>query len=151
MRNIKPNGRVILNLGSENTTFTDLPQFALENGDTIFVPTRPDVINVVGQVYNPGTYIYNSHYGAGKYINLAGNENPYADSSQEYILRADGTLYSRQQAGWFGGFNNQRLNPGDVIVVPQQIQFGSGMQFALNMTQILANSAQVLAIFGMYR
>lgn len=151
MRQITPTGRIVLNLGSYKASVNDIPNVALENGDTVYIPPLPDVVHLIGQVYNPATFIYNERYSVRKYINLAGDENPYADSSQEYVLRADGSIYSRQQAGWFGGFDNRSLNPGDVIIIPQQIQLGSNMQLVLNITQILANTAQTLALFSTYR
>lgn len=150
MREIKPTGRVVLNLQSSATKINDLPGFRLENGDTVYIPPMPDTVNVIGQVYNPATFIYKPDYSVGKYINLAGTENQYADTSVEYVLRADGTLYSKQQAGWFGSFSGRTLNPGDVIIVPQQAQIGGAMQNLLNWTQILANfgtSAAAITVF----
>ena len=55
------------------------------------------------------------------------------------MLHADGTLYSKQQAGWFGQFNSLALNPGDSIIVPQVVEFSSLQTNLLNWTQILAN------------
>lgn len=150
LRQLQPSGRVVLNLTSSNLQESDLSKVMLENGDTVYIPTMPTVVDVVGQVYNPATFQYDKHYTVGKYIALAGTENQFADSSQEYILRADGTLYSKQQAGWFGAFASQTLNPGDAIIVPQQIQFGGAIQNLLNWTQILANfgtGAAAIAVF----
>lgn len=151
MRQIQPAGRIILNLKSSNTSFDELPKFRLENGDTIYIPALPDTINVVGQVYNPATFIYVPDYSVGKYINLAGTENQYADTSVEYVLRADGTLYSKQQSGWFGSFASRTLNPGDVIIVPQQIQFGGVVQNLINWTQVLANFGTAAAAITVFK
>lgn len=151
MREIKPTGRIVLNLQSGATKINDLPNFKLENGDTVYIPPIPDTINVIGQVYNPATFIYNSDYTVGKYINLAGTENQYADTSVEYVLRADGTLYSKQQAGWFGSFSGRTLNPGDVIIVPQQAQIGGTMQNLLNWTQVLSNFGTAAAAITVFK
>ena len=148
MRQIQPSGRVVLNLGSGKDGVKDLPNFKLENGDTVYIPPRPDTINVVGQVYNPATFMYKPSYTVEDYIELAGTENQFADASSEYVLRADGTLYSKQQAGWFGGFTSRNLNPGDVVIVPQQIQIGGMVQNIMNWTQILANTAQTVVLFN---
>ncbi len=151
MRQIRPSGRVVLNLQSANSQLKDLPEFRLENGDTIYIPPIPDVVNVVGQVYNPATFIYNRDYSVGKYIEMAGTENQYADKSVEYVLRADGTLYSKQQAGWFGSFASRSLNPGDVIIVPQEIQFGGTVQNLINWTQVLANFGTAAAAITVFK
>ena len=151
MRDIKPSGRVVLSLASQKTKFSDLPDFILENGDTVYIPKIPDVINVVGQVYNPATFMYKPHFTVKDYINLAGTENEYANTSVEYVLRADGSLYSKRQSGWFGGFDSRSLNPGDVIIIPQQIQFGGAIQNLLNWTQILSNFGTAAAAITVFK
>lgn len=151
MREVKPTGRIVLNLQSASTKVSDLPDFRLENGDTIYIPPIPDTVNVIGQVYNPATFIYKPDYSVGKYINLAGTENQYADTSIEYVLRADGTLYSKQQAGWFGSFAGRTLNPGDVIIVPQEAQIGGAIQNLLNWTQILSNFGTAAAAITVFK
>lgn len=150
MRKVKPSGRIILNLANVDVNESDLPKIALENGDAIHIPPRPGVVDVVGQVFNPASFAYNKSYSVSKYIDMAGTENQFADTSYEYVLRADGTLYSKQQAGWFGSFGSRTLNPGDVVIVPQQIQFGGAIQNLLNWTQILSNfgtAAAAIAVF----
>lgn len=151
MREVKPTGRIVLNLQSGTARINDLPDFRLENGDTVYIPPMPDTVNVIGQVYNPATFIYKPDYSVGKYINLAGTENQYADTSVEYVLRADGTLYSKQQAGWFGSFAGRTLNPGDVIIVPQQAQIGGTMQNLLNWTQVLSNFGTAAAAITVFK
>ncbi len=148
MRQIQPTGRVVLGVQSAEVDLAHMPAIQVENGDTIYIPTRPSTVDVIGQVYNPATFMYKPHKTVVNYIDMAGTENNFADTSSEYILRADGTIYSRQQAGWFGGFGNQTLNPGDAVIVPQQIQFGGLVQNIMNWTQIIANSAQAVALFN---
>ena len=151
MRKIQPTGRVVLNLKSSNLKESDLPKIVLENGDTVYLPPTPSVIDVVGQVYNPATFEYDKHSTVEDYIRIAGTENRFADINQEYILRADGTLFSKQQAGWFGGFGSQTLRPGDAIIVPQQIQFGGLVQNLLNWTQILSNFGTAAAAITIFK
>lgn len=139
MRGLTPTGRVVLGLDPGELTLNDLPNVKLENGDVIHIPPTPSTISVVGQVYNQATFIYSPHKSVEDYINMAGTPNDFADTSSTYILHADGTLYSRQQAGWFGVFNGRRIYPGDAIIVPQNIQFMTVQQNLLNWTQILSN------------
>jgi polysaccharide biosynthesis/export protein len=150
MRQVKPTGRVVLKIDTNNAKLKDLPNFEMENGDTVYIPPRPDTVDVVGQVFNPATFSYEKGLDVGDYINQAGGENNFADTSNEYVLQANGVLYSRNQAGWFGRFTSRDLNPGDTVIVPQQIQFGSTLQNVMNWTQILANfgtSAAAIQVF----
>jgi hypothetical protein len=148
MREIVPSGRIVLNMKDGNATAKDVPDFKLDNGDTVYIPSRPDVVNVVGQVYNPSTFMFSPKSTVRKYINLAGGENNFADTSSEYVLRADGSLYNKQQSGWFGGFDGRVLNPGDVVIIPQHVQTGNTLLNVMNWTQILANTAQAVILFN---
>lgn len=147
MRQIQPVGRVVLRIKSNNVAVSDLPNFEMENGDTVYIPPRPNTVDVVGQVYNPATFDYEAGLSVQNYIDQAGTENDYADVSNEYVLQANGILYNRKQAGWFGGFASRNLNPGDTVIVPQKIQFGGFVQNLMNWTQIIANSAQAVVLF----
>lgn len=151
MRQIKPSGRVVLGVNSASVDLEHLPDIQIENGDTIYVPTKPSTVDVIGQVYNPATFMYKPNATVNDYIKMAGTENQFADTSNEYVLRADGTLYSRQQSGWFGGFNGQTLNPGDAVIVPQQIQFGGTVQNLINWTQVLANFGTAAAAITVFK
>lgn len=139
LRQLKPTGRVVLGLNPGETALNDLPDVKLENGDAIHVPPTPSTISVVGQVYNQATFIYSPHKSVEDYINMAGTTNDFADTSSIYVLHADGTLYSRQQAGWYGVFSQRKIYPGDAIIVPQNIEFMTVQQSLLNWTQILSN------------
>lgn len=150
MRQIKPAGRVVLKIKNNNATLNDLPHFVMENADTVYIPPRPNTVDVIGQVYNPSTFNYEKSLTISDYIEQAGTENEFADISHEYVLQANGILYSRKQAGWFGSFAGRGLNPGDTIIVPQLVQFGSTLQNVMNWTQILANfgtSAAAIQVF----
>lgn len=151
MRQIKPSGRVVLGVDSASVDLEHLPDIQIENGDTIYIPTRPSTVDVIGQVYNPATFMYKPNATVNDYIKMAGTENQFADTSNEYVLRADGTLYSRQQSGWFGGFGGQTLNPGDAVIVPQQIQFGGTVQNLINWTQVLANFGTAAAAITVFK
>ena len=148
MRKIQPVGRVVLRIKSNKAGVNDLQNFAMANGDTVYIPPRPNTIDVIGQVFNPATFDFESTLSIGDYIDQAGTENDFADKSNEYVLQANGIIYSRNQAGWYGGFSSRNMNPGDSIIVPQLVQFGSMLQSVTNWTQIIANSAQAVALFN---
>lgn len=139
LKKIKPSGRIILGLKDANVKLDNLSDIFLENGDNVYIPPIPSTIDVIGQVYNPATFIYNSKNTLGDYINMAGTTNKLADNSSIYVLHADGSLYSKQQAGLFSPFYSLTLNPGDAIIIPQDISLTNVTQTLINWTQILAN------------
>jgi len=140
LRQLKPTGRIVLDLNSpDKINLTTLPDVSLENGDTIHIPPILNTIDVIGQVYNPATFVYDTRQSIGDYINKAGTPNNFADTSNIYVVHADGTLYSKQQAGWFGQFASLKPYPGDAIIVPQKIDFTTWRKDLIDWTQILAN------------
>lgn len=139
LRQLKPTGRVILGFTSDDVDQKSFADIKLENGDFIHIPPTPNTVSVNGQVYNQATFIYSSHKTISDYINMAGTANTFADKSSIYVLHADGTLYNKQQAGWFGVFGSRRIYPGDAIIVPPDVEFMTTQQTLLNWTQILSN------------
>lgn len=151
LRQINPNGRVVLGLKNGMATESDLPNIALENGDTVYIPPVPSTIDVIGQVYNQSSTMYKEGLTLSDYIKQAGGPNQFADTSNIYIVHADGTLLSKATAGWYGGFDMQKLNPGDTVVVPQTIQIGGAVQNILNWTQIIANFGTAAAAITVFK
>ena len=58
-----------------------------------------------------------------------------------YVVRADGSVFSRQQTPLFGSFLSTSMEPGDTLVVPQKLERVAWMREIKDWTQILANIA----------
>jgi protein involved in polysaccharide export with SLBB domain len=122
---LQPNGRIALELSPEARTLDALPDVPLENADRISIPPRPGFVTVAGAVANNNAFLWRPGRTAGDYVALAGLEES-ADRSQMFILRADGTVsHSNERRGFFGFGNveSQPLQPGDAVVVPNQLDF----------------------------
>ena len=57
LRQLRADGRIVLNLHPNDQAVDAIPDITLEDGDQFFVPSRPIVVNVVGDVYNQGSFI----------------------------------------------------------------------------------------------
>jgi protein involved in polysaccharide export with SLBB domain len=127
-------GRLVVQL-QEIEQLKESPQdIMLIGGDEIIVPENPQTVNVQGQVYNSASLSWTPGKTAGYYLYKVGGTKKDADNSQMFIVRADGTVVSRQQTGFgiswdsenwrwnLGGFNNIALYPGDSILVPEKIK-----------------------------
>lgn len=153
LKGSKAEGRMVIHL-------TPLEQFRdssydleLMGGDTLLVPKTPNSINVFGQVYNPTTFLHIAGKSAGYYLKKAGGPNREAEDGEIYIINADGSVASRQQAafgfhwddessGWkWGTFLSIELNPGDTLVVPQKLERIAWMREIKDITTILAQVA----------
>jgi len=66
-----------------------------------------------------------------------------AEVSEAFVLRADGSVFSRRNSGWFSSFESARIMPGDTLVVPPKVDRESGYNFFMrslrDWTQIFSN------------
>ena len=149
LRAIQPTGRVVLQMPPDGR---DLPNLMLEDGDRIFVPPVPTSVGVFGSVFNTGNYLREDGRSLADYLRLAGGPTRGADAGSSFVLRANGTVVSNQQAsGWGGGlrasFEQTPALPGDTLFVPEQLDKTTFVQHAKDWTQILAQFALGVAAF----
>ena len=119
-----------------NAQIKNLPDIALRDGDSILIPRRPDTVEVLGSVVQQNSFIYRDSRKAVDYIALAGGATQTADSSQMYVIRADGTTQSGKNSSWFSGVGGAKINPGDTIVMPEEIAHTSWAQSLKEWTSI---------------
>ncbi len=126
LRSIQASGRVVLDMRPNAGSIADFPPIALEDGDRIVIPARTDTVTVSGAVYNPASFVYDPHRKVGDYLELAGKGALNANQHRAFVLRADGSVISRQEAGGFfhNGFDQLPMHPGDQIVVPERVNNG---------------------------
>jgi protein involved in polysaccharide export with SLBB domain len=138
LRQIRASGRIVLELTPERSQSKDLPELALEDGDRFFVPSRPSTVSVIGAVYNQNAFIFRTDQRISDYLSRAGGPTKDADTSSTYVIRADGSVISRRQTGnWFGAFEDERLTPGDAIIVPEDLEKWRFTKALKDWTQIL--------------
>lgn len=136
MASVKSKGRIVLELEDGDSQLKNLPDLALRDGDNIYVPRRPDTVDVLGAVFQQNSFIYRPSRVVSDYMKLAGGPTQTADKSQMYIIRADGTTRSNNSTGWFSGLGNDKINPGDTIVIPEEIPHTSWTQSLKEWTSI---------------
>ena len=144
---IQPNGRIALELSPDIRSIDALPDLPLEHGDRISVPPRPGFVTVAGAVVNSNAFVWKPGRTAGDYLRLAGADEA-ADTSNMFILRADGTVNSAgDRRGFFGrgGLESQVLQPGDALVVPNQLDFET---WGRALVRNLKDFAQIVSGFG---
>ncbi len=135
LRQLKAEGRIILNL-PDNPRLSDLPDLPLENGDRLQVPPKPATINVLGSVYNTGSFVHRTGQRVDEYLQAAGGPLRSADAGATYVLRADGSVLSKRQSSWVSRFDSLALMPGDSIVVPEDYEHTTWMKSLRDYSQI---------------
>jgi protein involved in polysaccharide export with SLBB domain len=135
LRNVQPIGRIVLELEPDSAGVDAVPDLALEDGDRFVVPRVPANVTVEGQVYNANAFVYGPHQRMIDYLQKAGGPDRDADRKRVYILRADGSVFSRQ----YGDVYHAAMYPGDTIVVPPVIDKRAILQRISSIATIIGN------------
>jgi protein involved in polysaccharide export with SLBB domain len=139
LKTLKSKGRVSLELDALKPDWPDLP---LEDGDTILVPTLPAFVAAAGSVNNDNVFIFRQGKTVADVL-LAAGLNEDSEPKEAFVLRADGSIFSRRTAGWLSRFEGAKLMPGDTVVVPSKVDRESGyntlMRGLRDWTQIFSN------------
>jgi protein involved in polysaccharide export with SLBB domain len=160
----EPTGRMLINLDKLLASPSSDSDFKLRSGDRLIVSKKQDFVNITGEVYNSTAVLYEKGRTVDYYLNKVGGATKSAARSQVYVIKANGTVLSRQQGGlfglglwdegnsrWsFGGFGSIELDPGDTIIVPQKTATIDWLKGISNVTSILyqiAVAAQVVHNF----
>lgn len=157
MRQLKATGRMTIALSHMRILKGGVYDIEMEDGDTINIPVKNSVINVVGSVMSEGSHVYNEKLGYKDYIELAGGLSRYADDGNIFVLKVDGSArkldrgfvnWNRNVERWelaAYGQEIKALEPGDVIVVPEKVSTIAWLREIRDITQILMNTAVVAA------
>jgi protein involved in polysaccharide export with SLBB domain len=153
LKTLKAEGRIVIALAKLNEFENSANDVEVQGGDLLDIPAKSSVVNIMGQVYNQTSFIHKPGEQLSFYLEKAGGSTRDAESSEMYIIRADGSVFSRQQSSFgikwddesrswtFGSFMATPLQPGDTLVVPQKLERTAWLREIKDITQILANVA----------
>jgi protein involved in polysaccharide export with SLBB domain len=154
LRNVRATGRVALSVKPKDKDVNDFPNLVLEDRDRILIPHTPSTISVVGDVYNPGSFIFEPRNTTGVYLQVAGKGKPQSDLRHAFVLRANGFVVAANNVnGLFTGTKFERIHlyPGDQIIVPYKLPTGAFVRGLRDWTQVssqLAITAAALAVIA---
>ena len=133
LRTVTPIGRIVLDLKPDSAGIDSLPDLALEDGDRFVVPRMPSNVTVEGQVYSANAFVFTPGRRVLDYLREAGGPDRQADRKRAFVLRADGSVVSRQYAN----VDRAYIFPGDTIVVPPVIDKRSTLQRVIDVATIV--------------
>lgn len=110
-------GRLVINLPAiiENSKAKDI---TLRPGDNLFVPASKQSVSVIGEVQFTSSHLFESNLSLQDYLNRAGGLTQKADRTRIYIVKASGSVVIPSgTSSWFMN-ENDRIEPGDTVVVP---------------------------------
>lgn len=152
LKAVRATGRVALPVKPSDKKLTDFPNMLMEDNDRLIIPHTASTVSVVGNVYNPGSFIFDPHTTSGGYLEMAGKGKPQSDLRHAFVLRANGVVVAANNVnGLFTGakFDRLRLYPGDEIIVPYKLPTGAFVRGLRDWSQIasqMAITAAALAV-----
>ena len=142
-----PIGRLIFDLPEilSGNTAADL---TLQDGDTIDIPRITNTIAVIGELRRPGVYRYQQQLALEDYIELSAGVTVRAQEDAVYVVKADGSVTTMKEERFrFSGSEN-RLEPGDTIVVPVNAEYRDTLSYWGVITGIIYQTGIAAAAIG---
>jgi protein involved in polysaccharide export with SLBB domain len=149
LKKAKVEGRMVVRLAPLERFKDSKFDLRVEDQDRLFVPKRPESVNVLGEVYNATSFLYEKGKKFDYYLKRAGGPTVNAEKDEIYIIRADGSVQSKSQSGklfdwdpdnnrWtHGSFNSAKLYPGDSLLVPRKLVKVHWVKEFRDITQII--------------
>lgn len=119
--------------------------FEPTDGSIINVLPLENVVNVIGNVFNPGLITYSKGTSLKKYLNLAGGLQPNTLKNKIHVKRANGRIKKVAMLGGLGII----VKPGDTIIVPvdpSPKEDFNVSSFIADLASTLTNIAAILVI-----
>lgn len=158
LKRLRATGRLTIRLGHLRLLKGSEYDIELEDGDNLYIPMLNNVVNVAGSVMTQGSFVYSENLSYKDYIDMSGGYTRYADESNIYILKVDGSamkpkgsiFWNSNRSRWeltAFGETIKEVEPGDTVVVPEKIERVAWLRDIKDITQILANVALTAGVF----
>jgi len=114
---------------------------AVQPGDKLYIPQRPDEVMVLGEVYHPTSHLYAPKLDRDDYVRLSGGITERGNKRATYVVHADGAVSPPQ--GWLG--RDVAVGPGDTVIVPLKVDRISKLKLFTDISTILFQLAVTAA------
>ena len=123
-----------------------------KSGDILFVPQIPYAVSVSGEVQFPSSHLYDEGLKLDDYLKRSGGFTQNADKDRTFVVKANGSVMTKQGNGWFskGSGSNNNIEAGDVVVVPidvKQTRFLENLTYGTQIIYQLAVAAAAVNSF----
>ena len=142
LRTIQPLGRVVIHIDDPERLRGTPDDLELQQGDSLRIPPIQQTVNVLGSVVNPTAVVYDPYLTVNNYIAQVGGPTKHADLKHIYVIKVNGSALSGGGNLLFGGgVASARLDPGDTIVVPEDLERVAWLKTVKDVATILGNFA----------
>ncbi len=147
IRNAPYLGRVIIMLDDTRDLEGTEWDVGLENGDSLWVGSRPNTVSILGEVYSPTNVIFTSKTNTvGECLAKAGGVSEYGDYSNTYYVSPDGSIATPRNSEWYQRYSWRSVEPGGSIIVPPKGPKKDYLELVLKTTQVIYNLAVAVGV-----
>mgnify|MGYP001215538379 CR=1 FL=1 len=136
LRQAEPPGRQVIKADLLTLKSDPYANIFLEDGDKIYVPKRPDSVQVVGEVVSTVTAQFNPKYTIMDYLQKAGGTTDEANERKIYVIFPNGESSIYKKSFFNSG---QGVLPGSTIVVTRKSRVLDGVSIAQIVIPVLAD------------
>ena len=147
LRNFNPTGRQVVAVDPYTIKSDPKYNFEMQDGDRLFIPKKTSVVNVVGEVLNSTTHIFDQDLSVQDYIDLSGGATEGADLSKIFVIMPNGQAVLYKQRLFQADISNSLL-PGSTIVISRNPDPFNWLQLTSIITPILSDLAVSAAAIG---
>ena len=153
MRKLKATGRMTIRLAHLRLLKGSEYDIELEDGDSLFIPLKNNVVNVAGAVMAHSSLVYSDKLEWKDYIEMSGSYSRYADTDNVYVLKVDGSarklstgivnwnpFKTRWEMTAFGE-EIKEIEAGDTIIVSEKLERIAWLREIKDITQIIMQTA----------
>lgn len=130
-RNVVPLGRMVTTSGGRELNVL------LEDGDVIVIPTRTNVVRIVGEVQMPHAVQYRPDLSVLEYVQMAGGFSNRAHVGRFIIVRANAEIEV--------GGTHLAVRPGDEVIVPPSVD-DKWLQNGIDLAQVIYQIAVAASV-----
>ena len=157
LRTVQLEGRVVVRLQALEAFAGSDQDIELESSDHLVIPQTPKYVNVIGEVYNRVSLIYEPGKELSYYLEKVGGIKPNANEKEIALVQVDGTVFSNTQdrflvlrtdgsSTYLGDFYTLQPRPGDTIVVPRRVETPATLRNIRDIVQIIFQSISAVGI-----
>lgn len=144
-----PMGRLVIDLPGLLALSTEQRLAASQNvilrdGDQLVVPMQIQEVSILGEVQYATSHLYVKKLNAHAYLNKSGGVTRIGDQKRAYIISRDGNVKPLSKRVLFFR-TGSKIEPGDTIIVPMDIDRVSPMVYWGSVSQILFQLATTAA------
>ena len=153
IKKLKATGRMTIRLAHLRLLKGSEYDIELEDGDSLFIPLKNNVVNVAGAVMAHSSLVYSDKLDWKDYIVMSGSYSRYADTDNVYVLKVDGSarklptgivnwnpFKTRWEMTAFGE-EIKEIEAGDTIIVSEKLERIAWLREIKDITQIIMQMA----------